>query len=187
MLHVWRNQRVENPKLLLNLVKTKLKVQYEHTFFQKLNSDIGANNTSGNKLRTYKIVKSQYVLEHYMKLNLPRNVSTAIAKVRLSAHDLEIERGRRTKPKPTPVHERLCKFCNLNSVEDEIHFVTTCPFYNVERCKLFELYGFKNPVINTYSEKEIFVFLFKNQERHKLLELGKFLENSFIKRLETTT
>ena len=34
-----------------------------------------------------------------------------IAQIRLSSHDLEIEKGRRYRPKPTPAEQRFCHFC----------------------------------------------------------------------------
>ena len=42
-----------------------------------------------------------------------------LTQFRVSAHRLEIESGRYKKK---TVSERICKFCNLNTVEDEVHF-----------------------------------------------------------------
>ena len=59
-------------------------------------------------------------------------VRQALSKFRISAHKLEIERGRYTVPK-TPVCSRIRKQCNIGMVEDEIHFLLECPKYSVER------------------------------------------------------
>ena len=48
-----------------------------------------------------------------------------ISKLRLSDHDLEIEKGRY---KSIPRNERYCPFC-IVSVEDELHFLFKCLFY----------------------------------------------------------
>ena len=52
--------------------------------------------------------------------------------LRISAHKLQSEIGRYTRPK-TPWAERLCLLCNTNSVEDELHFLTECPHFTTER------------------------------------------------------
>ena len=48
----------------------------------------------------------------------------AICNIRISAHHLMIEFGRYKKPKPLSREERICQNCNLNEVENEIHFLT---------------------------------------------------------------
>ena len=50
----------------------------------------------------------------------------AICKIRISAHKLMIEFGRYKKPKPLSREERIYQNCNLNEVENEIHFLTQC-------------------------------------------------------------
>ena len=48
-----------------------------------------------------------------------------ICKYRLSAHQLELERGRFFNIDRS---ERICKHCSLGNVEDEFHFILICPF-----------------------------------------------------------
>jgi hypothetical protein len=86
---------------------------------------MGQTSTSGNKLRTYRTVKRQYECENYIRMKLPPHFVASIAKLRISAHDLEIERGRYFTPS-IPANMRFCKFCK-DIVENEIHFVTECP------------------------------------------------------------
>ena len=50
---------------------------------------------------------------------------------------IAIETGRYTRPK-TPLNERLCKFCNTNSIEVETHFLLECELYSDLRQSLFE-------------------------------------------------
>ena len=49
---------------------------------------------------------------------------------------LAIETGRHDKPKIAK-EERKCRYCNLDEVEDEKHFLLKCPLYNEERLSLF--------------------------------------------------
>ena len=49
-----------------------------------------------------------------------------LTQFRVSAHRLEIESGRYKKKS---VSERICKYCKLNAVEDEVHFLCNCSAY----------------------------------------------------------
>lgn len=87
-------QKTENQKFL-NQVRTTLQTKYSEFFFDRLNSTTGQNGTGGNQLRTYRLIKSQYSPEPYTEHNLSPKCVSIIAKLRISAHDLSIEKGRR--------------------------------------------------------------------------------------------
>ena len=55
------------------------------------------------KLRTYQLFKKVHEFEPYLHITNSK-LRSAIAKIRTSAHSLEIERGRYAKPK-TPVEK----------------------------------------------------------------------------------
>ena len=61
-------------------------------------------------------------------------------KLRISAHDFEIETGRYSN---IPREERICKWCSLTkgdkTVEDEMHVLYHCEFYADGREKLINL------------------------------------------------
>ena len=69
-------------------------------FEEKWNKDVGDEKCSP-KLRIYKTLKKKLEFESYLRIPFPK-FRFLIAKFCTSAHDLEIERGRYTKPK-TPV------------------------------------------------------------------------------------
>ena len=58
-----------------------------------------------------------------------------IAKLRICAHNLEIEKGRYFQINRT---ERFCKICNDLEIEDESHFLWQCEKYRKEREILFK-------------------------------------------------
>ena len=66
---------------------------------------------------------------------------SALARLRISAHDLQIERGRYTVPK-TPRIERTCDYCKIIlqniEIENEHHALYWCPLYIKPRYKLYE-------------------------------------------------
>ena len=66
---------------------------------------------------------------------MPSHVKRAITQIRISAHNLEIEHGRKAKPKSIPAGERFCRHCKV-IVEDEIHFVVECPLYTQLRVQI---------------------------------------------------
>ena len=88
---------------------------------------------SRTKLRTYVKYKHDFKLEPYVTKLYFKN-RQELSRLRLSDHKLKVEVGRYTKPK-TPSEDRTCTFCP-NSVENEYHFLITCPMYKEEREKL---------------------------------------------------
>ena len=54
--------------------------------------------------------------------------------MRLSAHNLAIEKGRHMS---IPRHERFCNICKTGAIEDEFHFRFNCQKYNHHR-EIFE-------------------------------------------------
>ena len=52
---------------------------------------------------------------------------TALAKLLVSSHRLEIEAGRQARPFK-PVSDRICNICNC--LEDDYHFVLECQLYD---------------------------------------------------------
>ena len=72
-------------------------------------------------LKTYAMHKSQYVTDaHLVLISNPKH-RIALSRLRASSHNLEIERGRYTRPITKP-GERLCPVCHV--VDNEIHFIS---------------------------------------------------------------
>ena len=80
-----------------------------------------------DKLRTYKLFKKTFGLEEYLEFGLDRKYRQCLSSFRISAHKLQIERGRYLGK---TVEER-------NVIEDEIHFFCDCNKYNNSREKLY--------------------------------------------------
>ena len=73
-----------------------------------------------------------------------------LTRLRISAHQLRIERDRyeRKNNLLLPESERICKCCNTNAIENELHFVMSCPLYNHIRLKLLKNLGLDRIPIN---------------------------------------
>ena len=164
----WYNQQVEHPQYLLQDLEVKL----QDIFLQQWRLDMNDDNRShneGNKLRTYRKFKEDYKFEPYLKVKNPHQRKN-ITRLRISAHRLEIERGRHSGPKVLPA-DRLCRHCNAAQVEDEVHLVMQCPKYNIARTRLF---GFHS--VTSATSEESFIEIMKCSNINDALELGIFLD-----------
>ncbi len=87
-------------------------------------------------MRTYINIKERFNLKAYLTSIKNQKHRCAMAKLRISAHNLAIERGRYARP-PIPPEQRVCTFCPNEPIEDEMHFSTTCKKYHTDREKLY--------------------------------------------------
>ena len=78
-----------------------------------------------NKLRTYRLFKTDYEVENYCKIRLPIAHRSAYAKFRCGVAPLKIETGRY---EGLAENDRICPFC-LNDLEDESHVILNCAMY----------------------------------------------------------
>ena len=97
------------------------------------------DNRPNTTIEIYALYKSQYFSEsetYFMYLDLISNPKyrIAVSKLRASSHNLEIERGRYTRPKVNP-ENRLCPLCYV--VDNEIHFVVWCRINETLRITLW--------------------------------------------------
>lgn len=63
-------------------IRSTLERQYVQSFFNRINSQTGQDGKSGNKLRTYKTVKTVYECEPYVNVNIPPVYVSMLAKIR---------------------------------------------------------------------------------------------------------
>ena len=128
-----------------------------------LNSDSSRHGNGGNKLRTYRLFKSELKVEDYCKIVLPLKHRSAFAKFRCGVAPLRIETGRYEN---LFVEERLCPFCNC--VEDEIHVMLVCSVYDDIRTVLLENALDILPAFRYFSNEEKFKFLFSQNRLIRL-------------------
>ena len=85
------------------------------------------------KLEFYNKIKTKFELEKYLNTINNSSYRQNLTRYRISCHNLFIERGRYENPL-VPREERWCIPCYTNSgikpIENEIHVLTNCPFYN---------------------------------------------------------
>ena len=125
------------------------------------------------KLRTYSTIKTNIGMEEYLTniYNITDRIS--MSKFRLSNHRLMIEVGRHKK---IDRQYRKCPFC-LNEVEDEIHFLTTCPVYSI--CRNSLLMELSIPIGLLITEKQR-LFQFLMTDKYAVRLTAKFITNAML-------
>ena len=94
-------------KAMTSLLKSK----FDRFWLDKIKTPkIGTDGLDHNKLRTYKNLKASFTREPYLDLIRNRNQRSFITRLRVSSHNLAIERGRYTRP-VTPIEQRICTYC----------------------------------------------------------------------------
>ena len=151
------NSEEESGTLAANILFKRLADQYNQTSME--------NIRTSTKMKVLSLLKNSMGRETYLQdITNPRH-RQAMSRLRLSGHNLEIERGRYTK---TPRNERICKYCDhkgKNAVEDETHFLLNCPMFEELRAK--------------YLPKEILDNRHMSQEQ----KLVKIMTNSDLKQV----
>ena len=97
------------------------------------------------KLRTYCEVKQIYGPENYVLFNLPKKKRSLCAQIRAGILGLHLETGRFMGMEE---EDRICHLCDLQEIENEIHFILYCPFYHSIRQNLFHNVVINNEIIS---------------------------------------
>ena len=86
--------------------------------------------SSSSKLDTYCTIKSTFSKEPYLDIVKTYTDRVSLTRLRISAHNLEVEMGRRKRISRT---DRICRWCNLSlgakNLENETHFINDCDLY----------------------------------------------------------
>ena len=110
-------------------ILTRLYDRHIQSLQSNLSCAQGATSSEGSKLRAYRLIKHDVtVCEPYVTTITNPKIRSALTKFRLSDHKLHIESSRHCNP-CRPIEEYLCKICNKQEIEDEIHFLVNCSFY----------------------------------------------------------
>ena len=87
------------------------------------------------KLRTFCLIKGEFVCERYIMHNLPKSKRSLCAQVRSTILPLRIETGRYCDEME---EERLCNYYDLEEMENLTNFILYCPSYHDIRLLLFQ-------------------------------------------------
>ena len=103
----------------------------KHRLQDLMNLKWCAKIPSKPKLRSHSYFKQSISAKPYVTPNQSEGKRSLISQLRVGILPLEIESGQYIRKK---LNERLCRLCKSN-VEDEIHFICSCPnLNNVSLC-----------------------------------------------------
>ena len=126
----------------------------------------------GGKLRIFKKVKKHFEPEKYLFEITNFKHRQAVTKLRITAHKLTVETGRYNN---TP-YNNICRFCDLNEVGDEHHFLMSCK--NIKllslRSKFFEDLYKINSSFKLFSSEELFMYIMVMKDESIMKLVAKF-------------
>ena len=139
------------------------------------------------KLHYFKEAKSEFTISKYLEKIEGRKSRCLIGKLRLGVLDLEIEKGRRFKVdnlgNKTQIDrsERFCKLCQSGEVEDEVHFLFSCPTLDKTRKTYLEPLMNMCPELTSAPHQDKLMYLFFNED----LETDElYLANTLLSKLK---
>ena len=105
---IWNNGGDEfgdfQTNIIQRLLHEKFLIQWQTDFYRQSFPD--------KKLRTYSKFKSKFEMENYLLVLKNRNERRNLTRLRISAHNLNIEKGRHKRPVKIPVDGRICELCS---------------------------------------------------------------------------
>ena len=108
-----------NKRSMANMIFKRLIDQFNQTSLESINTS--------SKMKILSLLKQEPGTEKYLTEVSNMKHRRAMSKLRLSSHSLEIEKGRYNKTDP---EERFCPYCQARGrkvVENEAHFLVSCP------------------------------------------------------------
>ena len=127
--YAWYAQGVGNVNYFLTIVKQRLNDQFMQNWKNRL--------TMSSRATFYEPI-SEFRFQPYLNIINVTKFRTAVTRLRVSSHRLEIETGKWHKPNKIPRVDRKCSECNL--LEDEYHLLFECVLYNDLRKQYFKPY-----------------------------------------------
>ena len=128
--------------------------------------DVLSRIRNSSKGYLYQHLTDNFCIQYYLCKPIEAKYKRIITCFRLSAHNLNIEIGRRNN---IGRRSRLCTMCNVGDVEDEFHFILKCPFYKELREKYIKVFYYRIPSVFKLTK------LLSVNNVKELCNLGKYL------------
>ena len=162
--------------------KNMLKKQFKINFLNVWEKNRDEYQENQGKLDTYFKFKRTFGYENYLDIKNPKKY--LLTKYRLSNHCLRIETGRHErvfnvsgKSDPLPRQDRLCLYCNLDSVESEVHFLLECPLYDGLRKDILSQIE-KYPNLLNLDKHDLFIWILSNDNSNFVSVLCNYIDHA---------
>ena len=166
-------------KQIIDKVIETLETRNKDIFKQVIMHHIhNSSNTNTGKLSFYGTLKENFGKEIYLNIKNFNN-RKALSELRMSAHKLEIEKGRYVNVNR---NDRICRNCNSGLIEDEKHFILKCSAYSVHREGLFSFICQELGIDLKHSGLDGIKAIFLQKDVNIMNKLAVFIRNCWEKR-----
>ena len=171
--------KLDGSQNLRGVKESKFKSALKNCLFKNYINEwrLQASLHSDKKLSCYVSLKQSFGLEKY--LNLLKNFEQRrnFTRFRISAHRLNIERGRY---QGIPRESRHCMRCNSGVLDDEKHFLLTCSYNKEDRDVLQELVNEVCKNFCTMNNDQKLFWLMTNEDHRVLQQISKMISQASI-------
>ena len=120
-------------------------------------------------------MKENFECENYVNMNLNKYVRSVIAQFRAGSLPIEIELGRYQR---IPRENRICKQCQNNCVESELHFLFHCDKHSLIALRSYQKLHSLCPVDSNEIEKVKYLLM----HDQLIYKTGQFIINALKNR-----
>ena len=170
----------------VSAIKLKVRRFFENHTLSNLNEHLVVQD---KKLCTYAQIKSVFKFETYLDVINYFKKRQCFSKLRMSAHNLEIEAGRFGKNRISR-SDRHCKYClslGTQVLGDEVHFVIMCSQFHEDRKRLeTRIVNLFPNVILQLSVWNKFIWLQSQEDKSCLNMVANFLLKCFRLKSESS-
>ena len=164
--YVFDNYESVNSKIFLPTFKLRV----TDTFKQNWRNTVDTSSL----LDKYRYFKDTLSYETYLDI-VPKSLISYFSRLRMSVLPLRIQTGRYERNNLTR-NERYCQCCNSNDIEDEYHFICTCPYFETLR-KYLDTKLFVRPSVFKYLD------LLKSNDKVVLVKLCLYIKEALQNRI----
>ena len=155
---IWMSQQVQNCMYTGIIVNKVQQDQFLQAWCQKISENLD--------FISYRIFKSDIAKEKYLSV-LPEYLLHPYVEFRTGSYRIPVNNRRLDLPR----NERLCRYCHMNKLGDEFHFLFECPTLREIRSKHIPTSYTRNP--NTLKMKDLL------QTEAHIFEVARFIFESF--------
>ena len=92
--HLLQNKGTMGIARTTNSINKSISDRYENYFFKYIKNILPPSAKGNKKMKSYKLIKTEYKLEKYLTMNLNKRIIQQVCRFRISNHNLRIEQGR---------------------------------------------------------------------------------------------
>ena len=168
----FNNTGTQPSGVIIKKAVQSMQERFETQWKNRLFNDKRNNPKVHNKLRTFRTLK--YTFKHEPYIDQISNLTDRrnFCRLRISAHNLNIELGRHTG---VDLERRVCNKCNLNSLEDELHAFMYCPAHDPQRQILFHYISTNYKIFHQLDGEQQFIWLMSNEDIKVMSRVTKFV------------